>query len=105
MSDRDLFQVPWEEADHKAWQQQPIEVYTAQVDRMDQGIGRIVQSLNETEQLDNTLIEFLADKGGCVEELGGGMRRSAIAPPTTRDGRPVQHGNDPNPMPGDETTY
>lgn len=33
------------------------------------------------------------------------MRRSAIAPATTRNGRPVQRGNDPNIMPGDETTY
>ena len=105
LSDRDPSQVPWEEADHKAWQQRRMEVYAAQVDRMDQGIGRIVQSLEETGKLDNTLIVFLADNGGCAEELGGGMRRSAIAPATTRDGRPVQRGNDPNVMPGDETTY
>ncbi|MYC15447.1 MAG: arylsulfatase [Gemmatimonadetes bacterium] len=105
LSDRDSSQVPWEEADHKAWQQRRMEVYAAQVDRMDQGIGRIVQSLEETGQLDNTLIVFLADNGGCAEELGGGMRRSAIAPATTRNGRPVQRGNDPNIMPGDETTY
>ncbi len=105
LSDRDPSQVPWEDADHKAWQQRRMEVYAAQVDRMDQGIGRIVQSLEETGQLDNTLIVFLADNGGCAEELGGSMRRNAIAPPTTRDGRPVQRGNDPNVMPGDETTY
>ena len=65
-------------------------------------------SSNPSKKPDNwttPLIVFLADNGGCAEELGGGMRRSAIAPATTRDGRPVQRGNDPNIMPGDETTY
>lgn len=105
LSDRDPSQVPWEDAEHKAWQQRRMEVYAAQVDRMDQGIGRIVQALEESGQLDNTLIVFLADNGGCAEELGNRMRRSAIAPATTRDGRAVQRGNDPDVMPGDETTY
>ncbi|MBM3992794.1 MAG: arylsulfatase [Planctomycetes bacterium] len=54
-------------------------IYAAQVDRMDQGIGKIVAALKKTGQLDNTLILFLADNGGCAEviergkggELGG----------------------------------
>ena len=58
-----------EEADHKQWQARRMEVYTAQIDRMDQGIGEILDSLKETGQFDNTLIIFLADNGGCAEEL------------------------------------
>ena len=54
-------------------------IYAAQIDRMDQGIGKIVESLRKTGQLDNTVILFLADNGGCAEviergaggELGG----------------------------------
>jgi arylsulfatase len=54
-------------------------IYAAQVDRMDQGIGKIVEALRKTGQLDNTLILFLSDNGGCAEviergtggELGG----------------------------------
>ncbi len=54
-------------------------IYAAQVDRMDQGIGKIVDALRQTGQLDNTLILFLSDNGGCAEiiergeggELGG----------------------------------
>lgn len=42
-------------------------VYAAQIDRMDQGIGRIVKALEKTGRLDNTLILFLADNGGCAE--------------------------------------
>ena len=105
LSERDPSQVPWEEAENKEWQERRMEVYAAQIDRMDQGIGRIIDALEETGQLEDTLILFLADNGGCAEELGPGMRNPEIAPPTTRDGRPVQRGNDPSVMPGPEETY
>ena len=105
LSERDASQVPWEEAENKDWQQKRMEVYAAQIDRMDQGIGRILEALEETGQLDNTLIMFLADNGGCAEELGDWKLPAEIAPPTTRDGRDIQRGNDPSIMPGPETTY
>jgi arylsulfatase A-like enzyme len=44
-------------------------MYAAQVDSMDQNIGRIVQRLEERGVLDNTLILFFADNG-CSGELG-----------------------------------
>jgi arylsulfatase A-like enzyme len=47
-------------------------VYAAQIDRMDQGIGRILDKLRETNSLDNTLILFLADNGGCAEIINRG---------------------------------
>jgi arylsulfatase A-like enzyme len=47
-----------------------MEVYAAQIDRMDRGIGRIVQALKRTGQLDQTLVFFLADNGGCAETQG-----------------------------------
>ncbi|MEM6777473.1 MAG: sulfatase-like hydrolase/transferase [Planctomycetota bacterium] len=50
-------------------------VYAAMVDRMDQNIGRVVSWLREHSQLDNTLLFFLSDNGGCAEpytDLGGG---------------------------------
>ena len=43
-------------------------VYAAQIDRMDQNIGRVLAKVRETGQEDNTLILFLADNGGCAEE-------------------------------------
>ena len=39
-------------------------IYAAQIEVMDRGIGRLVQALDETKQLDNTLILFLSDNGG-----------------------------------------
>ena len=46
-------------------------VYAAMIDSMDQNIGRIMTTLKETGQLDNTLVLFLSDNGGCSEEPGG----------------------------------
>jgi arylsulfatase len=43
-------------------------VYAAQIDRMDQNIGRIVAALEKHKLLENTLILFLSDNGGCGEE-------------------------------------
>jgi len=45
-------------------------VYAAQIDNMDQGIGRIIQKLKETDLLDNTVIFFLSDNGGTSEKIG-----------------------------------
>jgi arylsulfatase len=42
-------------------------VYAAQIDRMDQGIGRVLSKLDS-----NTLVLFLADNGGCHEEPNRG---------------------------------
>ena len=43
-------------------------IYAAQVERMDQGIGRIVQKLAEKDVLDNTVVMFFSDNG-CSGEL------------------------------------
>ncbi|AZQ64748.1 arylsulfatase [Flammeovirga pectinis] len=47
-----------------------MEVYAAQIDRMDQGIGQIVNYLEEKGELDNTIIMFLSDNGGNAEPQG-----------------------------------
>jgi arylsulfatase A-like enzyme len=47
-------------------------VYSAQVDEMDQGVGRIVAALKEAGQFENTLILFMSDNGGCAEEIHRG---------------------------------
>jgi arylsulfatase len=88
-----------------------MEVYAAQIDRMDQGIGRIIQALEETGQFENTLIVFLSDNGACAEDIPEGVAVETlvdelmIAKATTRTGQPVRFGNDPDIMPGPEDTY
>jgi arylsulfatase len=88
-----------------------MEVYAAQIDRMDQGIGRIVKALEDTGQLDDTLIIFLADNGACAEDIPEGVTidelvdKLMIARKHTRSGEPVHFGNDTRRMPGPENTY
>ena len=48
---------------HKEWQQRRMEVYAAQIERMDHGVGRIVKALREQHALDDTLFFFLSDNG------------------------------------------
>ena len=73
LTDRDPTQPPWTEAEHREWTLRCMEVYAAQIDRMDQGIGRIVAALEETGQLDNTLLIFLSDNGACAEDIPQGV--------------------------------
>jgi arylsulfatase len=40
-----------------------MEVYAAMVDNLDQNIGRLLKHLEDTKQLDNTLIIFISDNG------------------------------------------
>jgi arylsulfatase len=111
LSGRDPSQPPWTEAEQKGWLLRCMEVYAAQIDRMDQGIGRIVQALEETGRLDNTLIIFLADNGACAEDIPEGVSleelvdKLMIARANTRQGEPVHIGNNPTVMPGPEHTY
>ncbi len=42
-------------------------VYAAMVEAVDEGVGRIVQHLRDTNDFDNTLILFTSDNGACYE--------------------------------------
>ncbi len=101
---RDAAVPAWADAENKEWQQSRMEVYAAQVDSLDQNIGRILEALKATGQERNTLVIFLADNGGCAEELGP-KAAGLHVPTTTHDGKPVQRGNSPSIAPGPETTY
>jgi arylsulfatase len=100
----------WKESEHWDWDKRNMEVYAAMVDSMDQGIGRIVESLKDTGQFENTLVCFFQDNGGCAENYGrggaGGDRAAeptlavlpadylqpAMTPKQTRDGYPMRTG-------------
>jgi arylsulfatase A-like enzyme len=111
LTDRDPTQPEWTDAERKEWLLRCMEVYAAQVDRMDQGIGRIIRSLEETGELDNTLVIFLSDNGACAEDIPQDVtvdelvNNLMIAKSHTRAGEEVQFGNKPDLMPGPENTY
>ena len=115
--------TPWEKEEFKAFEKRCMEVYAGMITNMDRNIGKIIQALQETGQLDNTLIFYLQDNGACAEILGREQGRSQrnipensvlkpmnpdelqtfMIPWRTRDGRPAFTGKDV--MPGGPETY
>jgi arylsulfatase len=87
-----------------------MEVYAAQLDRMDQGIGKVIEQLEATGRLENTLVVFLSDNGGCAEEMPPESVKdfvTAFVPlkEVSRTGGKVVPGNVPGLRPGPEETY
>lgn len=96
--------LSWGNNPDTAWDAMAMAVHAAMIDRMDQGIGRIIQALKETGQLDNTLILFLSDNGASGENAanyGPGFDR----PSATRDGRKIIYATKKEALPGPQTTY
>ncbi len=104
LTPRDSRVRAWEKNVYKSWQQRRMEIYAAQIDVMDQGIGRIINSVQRNGIQRNTLVMFLSDNGGCAEEVSSQWKGIHI-PEKTLDGRAVRVGNDPAVTPGPETTY
>ncbi|MBL9135049.1 MAG: arylsulfatase [Verrucomicrobiales bacterium] len=100
----------WASVQDKTFESRCMEVYAAQVDSLDQAIGRIVDGLRDLHQLDNTLLVYLQDNGACAELIGRGPHPKTRAaspglppmsadesqfgsiPKQTRDGWPVRQG-------------
>ena len=111
----------WEKFPHKDWDRRCMEVYAAMVDNMDQGIGRIVDALKQTDVFENTIVMYLQDNGGCAEYYGrrdnsdkkskfefkpfgpDDLQTKIWPPMQTRDGRWVRTG--PKTMPGATDTF
>lgn len=79
LSDRDRGARAWDAltAEQKKDLDYRMAVYAAQVYRMDWNIGRLIATLRERGQFENTLIVFLSDNGACAEpytDLGGGKQ-------------------------------
>ena len=49
--------------DEKQFWVMKMEVYAAMIDNLDQNIGRLLKYLEDTKQIENTLIVFLSDNG------------------------------------------
>jgi arylsulfatase len=113
-------QSDWSKVPDRDWETRCMEVYAAMVEAMDRGIGELVEELRKNNQLDNTLILFMQDNGGCAEAVGrqGDMTRgdeptlplipanlilTTVIPTQTRDGWPMLKGR--KAMPGPRDTY
>ncbi len=68
MSKRDTQVADWEEVEDKDGADLEMAVYAAMIDRMDQGIGRIMAKMRELRIEEDTLVLFLSDNGSCAED-------------------------------------
>lgn len=104
LTPRDSDAPAWDAAEHKEWQDARMACYAAMIERMDQGVGKIVDHLRKQKKLENTLIFFLSDNGGCAEEIPADWR-GTMFPEKTRDGRVTKVGNDPKVKPGPDDVF
>jgi arylsulfatase len=81
----------WDKVENKEWEARCMEVYAAMVDCMDQGIGRLVDTLKRNGQYQNTVILFLQDNGGCAEGMGRSGPFKARAAQPTLGGLPKEY--------------
>jgi arylsulfatase len=107
LSPRDSDSIPWEEVENKEWESRRMAVYAAQIDRMDQGVGRVLDALDSAGVRENTLVIFLSDNGGCAEFLA---EDSNTPDPVQFDtpmwnGERMRMGNIPEIAPGGADTF
>ena len=89
----------WKDAKNKEWEIRLMEVYAAMVDRLDQGLGKVIGALEKRKMLDDTLIMFIADNGGCAEGMGSrrghSVQRQGPRRPQAHEGDRFANGHDP----------
>ncbi|MFT5523302.1 MAG: arylsulfatase A-like enzyme [Pirellulaceae bacterium] len=69
LSPRDTGLPSWESipAADRDWWDLRMAAYAAMIDRMDRNIGRLLKTLDDNGDSDNTLIFFLSDNGACED--------------------------------------
>ena len=90
LTPRDSRVPAWETVADKKWEANRMATHAAMIERMDRGIGRILDRLKEKGIDDNTLIIFFSDNGACAEVIEPGWYD---IPSRTREGRAVKVGN------------
>lgn len=97
LSPRDARAAAWSEAQHRDWEAERMAVYAAQIDCLDQSVGRVLATLRSTGADQNTLVLFLSDNGASDQAVG-----QLDKPHLTwrSDGRRTRVGNKPDIQPG-----
>ncbi len=104
ISPRDPEAPPWADIGRSDWEARRMAVYAGMIDRMDQSIGRVLDTLKQLGEYDNTLILFLSDNGGCAEFMAEDGWAKWF-PDTTHDGRKMTMGNRHDMDPGGPLSY
>lgn len=92
----------WKRNNDTVWDIRAMATHAAMIDILDQTVGKLVDKLAETGELDNTVIFFLSDNGASAErpsKYGPGFDR----PGSTRDGRTIAFPVRKEVLPGPQT--
>lgn len=92
----------WVDCAQKEWEAKHMEAHAAMVDRMDQGIGKVIAKLKATGKYENTIIFFLADNGASSER---GYLPGFDRPGQTRTGEEIVYPQQKYDRPGSERTW
>ena len=79
LTERGVSIPAWENEPLQKWQSRRMEVYAAMVNIMDEGIGRMITALEQKNELENTVVFYMQDNGGCAEPLNSNQPE---VPPT-----------------------
>jgi len=103
LSPRDKHATAWQDAPHKEWEAERMAAFAAQVDSLDQSVGRILEALRRARADKNTLVLFLSDNGASNQAWSKPLDKPGE---TWRlDGTPTQLGNTPDIPPGGPDTF
>ena len=69
LSARDPLSPPWDTVTDKESWDLKMAVYAAMIERMDHGIGRVLEKIRALGKEANTVVIFLSDNGGCGEHI------------------------------------
>lgn len=101
----------WVDDEFKDWQAERMAVYAAQISSIDMSTGRILDALEESGKLENTLIIFLSDNGaapdGGMKPTNSGFGFKANLPNDNWiiKGKSIKAGSGPNNLPGASNTF
>jgi len=90
LSPRDPRVPAWTNTPDQEWEANRMATFAAMVERMDQGIGRILDTVQQQGIRSNTLVIFLSDNGGCAEVI---QPEWYDVPSRTRAGKTVLVGS------------
>ncbi|KAF0174669.1 MAG: arylsulfatase [Limisphaerales bacterium] len=98
LSPRDARAPAWSEAKDKDWEAERMATFAAQVDSLDQSVGRVMETLRRTGADKNTLVLFLSDNGASDQPMNAQLDKPGQ---TWRlDGTRTRFGNKPDIQPG-----
>lgn len=104
LSDRP-FAKEWNDNPDQEWDARAMAVHAAMIDRMDQEIGKVLKALEESGELENTIILFMSDNGCSPEICQNYSPGENDRPDMLRDGTPMVYPRNKEVLPGPEITY